>query len=509
MKNKGFVQIWSMALMLMVNVTQFAFASDSTMTGTIIDFETKEPLSYTNVTVIGKQKGTISNSEGNFVLDMEGITFTDTVVFQYMGYETVKIKVSELQKRTTVYMYPATVKLGEVQVISSSLSAEEIINHAYKNFKKNHVIAQDKQRIFFHKYGKTILPKENKINLKKTNFVGLDKKVFEELLKKIPDEIIEYQDAIVELYTSEANHKLIPIKGISMEEGSQQELVTEFEKKLGSFFADIDKSLGEKDIYYKVRTGILSQKLGNKNEDKAEWKNNNDSLYNDSLHYTMQVQQAKEYLLSLLKNYSNVESDNLEFINSTNKYIYTIDDIQSYNDESVYKISFTPKKRGLFEGVAYISTSSYALLQLDFSYAKGKQSEVINLFGVQHATNFKEAHVIYEKAPEGYYVKYMNAKKWEFSALDRNFSITKKQKRFLIDKELSEIKLETELSVNNENYWELLVLEKEKITTQQFEKIKEPLVIKFKKEYVYSPKMWENRTVIVPAKELQKYKRNK
>jgi hypothetical protein len=507
MKKEFLSQVKYPLTLLVVFLTLNLFASDNPIAGTVLDFETKEPLPYASIVVLGKHKGTVSNSEGNFILDKEGISPDDTILFQYMGYETLKIKVSELQKLTTVYLQPVTMNLGEVQVLSRSLSAEEIIKLAYRNFEKNHSVSPDKQRIFFHKYGKVPFQKENKLILKETNFVGLDKKTFDELLKKMPKEFVEYQDVLVELYRNDNNHKLVPIKGISLEEGSQEAILKEFENKLGDFFDDIEKSMGEKDIYYKVRSGILSRKVGNKNKDKADWNNNSNNDEKDTLNYTIEIDQAKDYLRSLLQNYANVESDNWEFINHSNKYHYTIEDMPMFNDELVYKISFTPKKRGLFEGTVYVSTISYAILQLDFAFAKGKQSETIKIFGYQHSTNFKEGHIIFEKGESGYFVKYLYAKQCEFSSIDRDFSIMKKQKRFLMDKELSEMKLEAQLFFNTENYWEMLVLEREEITPQQFEKIKEPTTMKLKKEYAYTPEMWENRTVIAPASELKKYKR--
>jgi hypothetical protein len=485
------------------------FATDRPITGTILDFETKEPLPFANIGVLGKHKGTVSNSEGVFILDREDITEDDTLLFQYMGYHALKIKVSELEKLTIVYLHPSIVNLSEIQVVSKNLSAEEIIKLAYKNFDKNHSLAPDKQRIFFHKYGKVPFQKENKVILKETNFVGLDKKTFDELLKKMPNEFIEYQDALVELYSKGDNHKLVPVKGISLEEGSQESIIKEFENKLGDFFNDIEKSMGEKDIYYKIRTGILSRKIGNKNKEKADWNNKDEETEEDkdTLNYTVQIEEAKEYLRSLLKNYTSVESENLEFINHSNKYEYTLEDVTEFNDELVYKISFMPKKKGLFEGTVYISTSSYAILQLDFAFAKGKKTDTFKLFGYKHSTDFREAHIIFEKGNSGYFVKYLYAKKKEFSSLDRDFAIMKKEKRFFIDKELNEMKIGLDLSFNTENSWEMLVLERDEITPEQYEKIKEPSIMKFKKEYVYTPEMWGNRTVIVPATELKKYKR--
>lgn len=494
-------------LVFLIFFGMFSSAIGNPISGTVLDSETKDPLPYASIIVMYKQKGTVTNGEGYFMLDPEGISSTDTILFRYMGYESLKITVAELQKKTIIYLNPAAVNLAEVQVISKKMAPEEIIRLAYRNFEKNHPPGSGKRKIFVHKYGKIPFSKENKLVLKETNFVGLNKKTFEELLRKMPKEFVDYQDAIIELYSQNGSHKIVPVKAISMEEGSQQTLIKEFENKLSVFLEDIDKSMGEKDIYYKVRTGIFSQKWGNKKEDKEEWNKESENEEIDSLNYTVQIQTVKNYLGELLQNYARAESDNWEFLNNPGKYEYKTEEVTIFNEELVYKISFTPKKRGLFEGTIYITTDTYAVLQLDFAFAKGKQSDTRNIFGYKHATNLKEGHLLFEKGNGGYYLKYLFAKQKEFTSLDRDFSVMKKQKRFLIDKELNEFKLETELVFNTESLWELLVLEREDISPVQFEKIKEPAVMKFKKEYAYTPEMWENRTVIVPTTELKKYKR--
>ncbi|HVD98638.1 MAG TPA: carboxypeptidase-like regulatory domain-containing protein [Cytophagaceae bacterium] len=480
----------------------------ASISGTVVDAETKEPLPYASIGVLGTTKGTVSNSEGIFMLDLEGTTPNDMIVFRYMGYEPVKLTISSLQAHTEIRMRPAAVSLREVEVSTYSLPAEEIIRRAYKNFESNSAAAPDKQRIFVHKYSKIPFQKENKVKLKESDFVGLDKKTFDEIMKKMPPEFIEYQDALVEYYHNGNNYKLVPIKGISLEEGSQQKILDDVENKLADFTADIEKSMGEKDIYYKLSTGILSKKVGNKNKDKEAWnKEEKKEEDADTLNYTIPTEQAKDYLQFLLKQFVSIKSDEWKCINSTNKYEYELKDIPLYNNERVYQITFRPKKRGLYEGTVYIATGSFAILQADFAFAKGKKSDSFNLFGFKHVTNFKEAHLIFEKGKSGYFIKYMSATQKDFTSLDRNFSVVKKQKRFLIDKQLNEMKFDVELFFNTENQYELLVLDREEISTTEFEKVKEPAVMKFKKEFAYTPEMWDNRTVIVPTSELKKYKR--
>lgn len=478
------------------------FAADTPLTGLVLNSDTKEPLPFANIAVVGKNKGTVSNSEGIFILDMKSIDPSDTVLFSYIGFQIFMIKAEELQHRNKIYLHPVTINLKEVKVSFRDLSAKEIIKRIISNYEKNYPKLSRKQDIFFHSYEKVPFDDANQIIVKESDFNGLDKKTIEDLIKLMPREFIEYQDAVVELYSREKDHKLIPVKGISLEEGSQKAIYKEVENKLEVAFDDIHKTMNETDTYYKIRSGVLSHKMNPNDASDSLWNENK----NDSLNYTVKTSQVKNDLLALMNNYGDIKSKNWEFINKTSKYRYS-KELLIFNGEPVYAIRFTPKDGGMFSGIMYVTTQTYAILQLDFAYDEGKQSETFQILGFGHAMNFKKGRVIFEQGNSGYYIKYINAQQKESASVDRKLSIMKKQKRFLADKELNEIKMEFKLTFDIDSYWEMLVLEQEEINSQQFNRIEQPLFMKFKKEYAYTPEMWNDRTVIAPSSELKKFKR--
>ncbi len=495
----SFVKI--LVILFSIYTTSPLIASEEAIRAVIADAETREPLPYASVMVKGRQKGTVSNSEGHFVLSLEGVQPQDTLLFSYMGYETLRVLPGSLSGKDTVFLRPATLALNEVQVFTTRLSAEEILKQVREHYKENHGAATQRQRIFFHNYEKVPFGKENKIVLKESDFAGLDKATFEDLFRKLPEEFINYQDALVELYSYQDQHKLVPVQGISLEEGGLQTLMQEVENRLGRFFDDIEKGMADEDIYYKVRTGIIGQKIGYKKSITAEEDDD------DSLHYTLETKIIKEDLLSLFRRYSQMDSKEWTFIHQPAHYRYVLEDLTVFNGEAVYRISFTPRQKGLYEGTLYIARDSYALVQLDFAYAEGKQSEKFKLLGLGHAIRNRQAHVLFEKDDKGSFVKYMYVRQKEWIKVDRNFSVVKKQRRFLIDKELSEMKLEAEISLETETACEVLVLEREVIAPSGFERTTQPETMLFRREYAHSPQMWENRTIITPAAELRKYKR--
>ncbi len=482
-----------------INIT----ASDKPISGTVIDAKTKTPLPFTNIMIAGQYKGTVSNADGLFVLDDTNLVATDIIIFSYMGYKTLEIEVGKLQNKKRIQLHPASINLEEVSVLSRQLSAKEILALVKENYDKNYPAPTNKNRMFYHKLEKVPFPDENQIHVKRSDFAGLDKKTMNEFIAMMPEEFIDYQDAIVDLYRYEGNDRLVPVEGISLVEGSYDQIQKEFEDKLLVLFEDFKESRNDSNVYYKFRSGVFAKKI--------ETNEVNDSLWleheKDPDNYTVETSEVKSGIISLINNYADIESKNWEFINDPGKYKYELKPITVYNNELLYQISFVPRNRGLFKGTMFISMSSYAILQLDFAFAQGKQNEKFQLLGIGHAMNFKKARVLFEKGKSGYYLKYITAEQDEFASVDRDFSVKKKEKRFLTDKELSEIKIELNLIFNINSSWELLVLDSKEITQQQFDKVNQPSVIKFRKEYAYTPEMWNNRTVLVPTAELMEYKR--
>lgn len=491
-------------ILLIISFYSIFMNAGEAITGTVLDAKTKEPLPFANIVIEGKNKGTVSNEEGFFVLDLEDIQPTDVLVFSYVGYKVVKVKVADLKKsKGTIYLKAVSVKIGAVNVSSKTLSVEQILRRTRRNFDKNHPEPKHQQNIFFHKYERTPFPETNKMIVKNSDFVGLDKKTFNQIWQSMPREFVEYQDALIELYSYEDEHKLIPKQGVSLEEGSNKELFKEMETKLGVLFQDIEQSSKDKKVYYQFKSGILRYRTKNKQENKTAW----EEYQNDKQNYTVKTKEVKTYVSDLLKNYSRPKSKNWEFINKPGKYYYTKEDIAVFGDDIVYSIAFKPRRGGLFEGTMYISTTTFAVLKLDFAFAPGKRSERFQAFGFGHSMNFKQGHVIFEKGQDGYFVKYIYAKQHETASINRKFSVKKKQKRFLKDKNLNEIQLEAKINFNMKSNWELLVLNRKKITQSDFKNAKEPVIMKFKREFAYNPAKWKNRTVIAPTTELKKYKR--
>ncbi len=477
-------------------------SQEYTIRGEIRDALTKDPLQFASIGIKGTSVGTISNSEGVYTLNIRMVAGQDSVEVSYMGYRTYKSTIDQLKEASTIEMQQAAINLPEFMVSSRDLSVREILDLVEDNYEKNYPELAVKEQVFYHKYETTPFNDAENFKLKKSNFVGLDRQTFDKLLKKIPNNFTEYYDALVELYVSDDESRLIPLEAISLEEGSMQNLSKEMEDLLGDFIHDVEKTNLDTETYYKFRTGIFSKKI-NKNEVDSSLTQD----MNDSLHYNIPADYVKGSIKWVKKHWGSMEGKNWEFMEDFNKYDYELKDMTIFNNELVYPISFKANKKGLYNGTVYISAKTYAVLQMDFEFAPGKTSENFDLLGFGHSLKYKSGHVVFDRDQYGYYVKYIYANVRESATIDRDFSVSKKEKRLLWDKTVNEIKLSAEMNFNMDMYWEILVMDRKILTHAQVESVKQPKFVKFKKEYAFTPEMWQTGTVIMPSKELKAYAR--
>ena len=389
------------------------------VTGLIIDDRTRDPLPFANIIVIGIHKGTVSNAEGRFAFDRKDIPPDDTIQFSYMGYETLRIPISEMNRKNRIRMKQASINLEEVQVSSRTITAKEIVAMAEENFMKNHPRYNLRQELFFHSYEKVPFSTTNGIKVNKSDFPGLDEENLEELLAMMPDEFIGYQDAIFNIYNDGDREKLIPSEGISLEEGSMEALGREMETRLGEMFADIQQTRQDEDIYYQFKSGIFRHKFKGDEVEDSLW----NEYLNDTLNYTLETSEIKKQVQSVLKHNTTPSGKHWEFIRERGKYEYIKEEVTIYNDEFVYRISFRPKKKGKFSGEIYISVDDFGIMQVDYAYPEGREDKKFSIAGFSHQVKSVSGSVIFEKRKSGYYPKYISAYSHEAAGVDRKFSI--------------------------------------------------------------------------------------
>jgi len=108
-----------------------------TVTGQLKDAKTGEKIIYATITVPNTGIGTVSNSDGEFILKINKEIDAEYFEVSHLSYATTTFKVSEsIGKNKTFYLEPQLIMLKEISVVPKD--ARGIVETALRNIKKNY-----------------------------------------------------------------------------------------------------------------------------------------------------------------------------------------------------------------------------------------------------------------------------------------------------------------------------------------------------------------------------------
>lgn len=127
----------------------FAFSPHAQVlyTGTILDSASREVLEFANIGIPGKGVGTVSDEKGQFRLSVPDSLNKSEVQISLIGYKTLRMSSSALQKEGNILLSPSSVKLQEVVVKPKSVKIKVIGNETKSEsvsggFKSNNLGAE-------------------------------------------------------------------------------------------------------------------------------------------------------------------------------------------------------------------------------------------------------------------------------------------------------------------------------------------------------------------------------
>ena len=488
-------------------ITQDSTRGDASLElkGSVLDMDTKASLQYANIYVLHKNKGAISNESGNFSIDIAGLEETDTLRFKYIGYKTKKLTLGQLATTKVVYLKEDIINLTETLIFGSAPNAKSIVKKVLENIDSNYRKTTAKNLTFIRERNTTEF-EEFKLDLKKSSISQLDEELIRLVEEKIPKEVISYDDFLGNIYQTKipndsATVKTDPIRAVSLKEKDIAEL-----DYIESVFEDVFTDIGEEE-YWKVKSGVFGQKID-------EEETTSDTLVDDAEKAKDSIQESGKNLYYFSRsikrrlNYSFFnDKDSWEFLHKTSKYNYTLEGGTRVNGEDVYIIEFTPKNSGKFIGKLYIATATYALIRADYQFDEGKIGRDFHLLGIGYTENMFSGSIYFEKVDDNYVLKYLSKKTGFTASFDRSIALLKKRKRFLLDKKLNEIKVGIDLTMRNEDSYELLILDKTLISEEQFNDFPQ----KERMEVIYVDQfdkdLWKGFPIIEPTKKMREYKK--
>ena len=113
-----------------------------TIKGTIIDGQTKEPVAFANLGLLGTVAGVASDVDGRFELTIPDKYSTHVIRVSAVGYAPQEMKVYEAQAKPdfTIILRPVTYGIGEVDVYGQLLIYKKMLQNVVSNINKNYII---------------------------------------------------------------------------------------------------------------------------------------------------------------------------------------------------------------------------------------------------------------------------------------------------------------------------------------------------------------------------------
>lgn len=336
------------------------------------------------------------------------------------------------------------------------------------------------------------------LDCKRSSIPDIDGDLIELIENNVPKQSTSYTDFLGDLYFNSneddsIKFKINPTRTVSLKEKDIAEL-----DRIEEAFNNAIKNTGE-DEYWKVRTGIISQKIDMDEPEKDSIKDTIPENYRKTRYF--------KYRIKYWLRYSSFDNDDQwEFLHKTSRYKYTLAGGTRVNGEDVYIIDFEPDNSGMFTGRLFISTETYALIRADYEYAPDKNGRDIHIFGIGYSEDQFKGSIYFEKDEDKYKLKYFTYKTGSIASIDRNF-VFKKAQRFLFDKTLNEIKVGFDFMVDNEESVELLVLDEKEISQNSFADVDEQEY--FEMIYVdqFDQNLWRGFSIIEPTRKMKEYKK--
>lgn len=123
----------------------------SVYSGKVIDAETKKPVVFANVYLNGSGIGTVTNSEGEFLIRVPENYSASQIVITYLGYKNAVVSLNNWgEKEKIIYLEPSPIPIEEV--IIRKTDPYELIKAALKNIGQNYSNKPERQMGFYREY---------------------------------------------------------------------------------------------------------------------------------------------------------------------------------------------------------------------------------------------------------------------------------------------------------------------------------------------------------------------
>jgi len=128
--------------------------------GKVAEERREKPIEYASVSLLGKPIGTITNTDGDFLLKLHPDMIRDTVVISCMGFSPLKMPAYKILDEDLFILEPFSIRIKEIKV--TAITTDQLLNQIHKNLEKNYSNFNHLMTAF---YRETVQQDKNYINV--------------------------------------------------------------------------------------------------------------------------------------------------------------------------------------------------------------------------------------------------------------------------------------------------------------------------------------------------------
>lgn len=106
------------------------------LSGRLIESRKGKAIPYASVSILNKPIGTISNTDGEFLIKVHPSNIRDTIVISCMGYEQKRLPAYQLLDEDLFILETTSIKIKEVKV--TAITTERLLRNMRANYSKNY-----------------------------------------------------------------------------------------------------------------------------------------------------------------------------------------------------------------------------------------------------------------------------------------------------------------------------------------------------------------------------------
>ena len=469
------------------------------LTAKIVDTN-NNPIAFATIQT-EENKGVISNEEGIFTVNLNENTIKE-IKISSLGFSSVTLRIEEIiESNNTIVLKEHLEILDQVYVSNSRPNANEIIKKVNENLNNNYSHTERKYNLFFRS---TALVDFNTLNFEIDKVSGQKRKQLEDANNELKvltnsiktSEAVFFRDYIADLYIKDFENKKLNVhKATTLLDKNRSFSIDAVQEKAQSLILKyLDTTLT-----YKLKSGLfkIEDSLSLKKEQQKEQQK-------DSIK-TFTTEELTSETYNLFNASTTIDKTRLRSILNSELYDYKFKEITVFDGKIVYEILYEPRKsKAKFTGKLYITDEDFAVIKLDYKYAKGKRGQKVNLkllLGVKYVENIRIGTILYKKNPDNYYQPYyISEKMGSFFYVNRPLKLIENSRKK--NKIGLNFKIEGVGTYKNEIY----IIQNSKIDDAIYNSINIKEEIPYQELKAYDPTIWEKYNALEPLEEMKKFK---